>query len=50
MNEFTRKVEAKYGEQINELTVGIFEMVIEEKKSKNKICSFFISLFMKTYV
>lgn len=34
MNEFTRKVEAKYGEQINELTVGIFEMMIEEKKEQ----------------
>lgn len=34
MNEFTRKVEDQYGEQIKELTIGIFEMMIEEKKEQ----------------
>ncbi len=34
MDKFTKKVEAKYGEQINELTVGIFEMMIKEKKEQ----------------
>lgn len=32
MNEFTRKIEVKYGEEIKELIVGIFEMMIEEKE------------------